>query len=271
LIVSSGGSFGNRNSIEGMNSIWNARDIGIGSIVCYYYFFTKKNNYNIKLIGLPVMLVLLAGMLFNASRGPIAALSSAILFLELSSFTKIKNQYFKGLKFTYLMLLSIIILVTAFSTSSRLNISYMIDDKNVQDRVKLYSSSFEIVTTKPIFGTGIGGFSVAYKGNDARIYTHNFLLEILIELGIVGLLFTLVIFRFFIRDRKLLLSNDSGVVWTAFFIFFLVNAMFSGDLFGNAIMWLPGAGMIKVKESLIMKKEEMKKNRNLNLRQYTER
>jgi len=52
-----------------------------------------------------------------------------------------------------------------------------------------------MIVNRPIWGYGLGGFSVYYSGYDERSYPHNFIYEIFAELGVFGLiLFFLLIF-----------------------------------------------------------------------------
>jgi len=72
------------------------------------------------------------------------------------------------------------------------------------DRVPLWQSAGEIFLDYPIFGVGLGGFEVhnyQYCGDNCRekrhLYSHNVYLDVLSEMGILGLLSFLGIFVVF--------------------------------------------------------------------------
>lgn len=78
-----------------------------------------------------------------------------------------------------------------------------------------------------LFGNGIGNFPQFYYGyptND-RVYPHNFFLEMIVEEGVLLTVFVCFFFFYFYRKSR----NDFKYI----FIYFLLNAMFSGDIILN--------------------------------------
>ena len=69
------------------------------------------------------------------------------------------------------------------------------EDKSASERVTLIKRSLEIIKENPIFGTGIGGFSMAFNKTDQRLSSHNIFLEVITETGLLGL-FIFVAFLF---------------------------------------------------------------------------
>lgn len=57
-------------------------------------------------------------------------------------------------------------------------------------------------TPNYLFGYGIGSFSKEYSNEDKRGYPHNIILEILFELGIIGLFLFLIFYLFVIKGYK---------------------------------------------------------------------
>lgn len=104
-------------------------------------------------------------------------------------------------------------------------------DNSVQGRIERISFALENIfdsVSTFLFGNGIGSFGILYTGKDVREYPHNIFLEILFELGIFALLlFILFLFLPFLFKRLLFLKFVA--------LFFLLNAMKSGDLVG---LWL---------------------------------
>lgn len=105
------------------------------------------------------------------------------------------------------------------------------DDKSLQGRFERISFALENVFSSIstfLFGNGIGSFGILYSGEDVREYPHNIFLEVLFELGIFALLlFCVFLFLPFLFKRL--------VVFKVLVLYFLLNALKSGDLVG---LWL---------------------------------
>lgn len=105
------------------------------------------------------------------------------------------------------------------------------EDKSVQGRVERLVFALENVFSSIstfLFGNGIGSFGILYSGQDIREYPHNIFLEVLFELGIIFLLlFGVFLFLPFLYRREL--------VFKMLTLYFILNALKSGDLIG---LWL---------------------------------
>lgn len=247
FIENRGVIFGERTTIDNVNSIWIGRYIGVGLIISYYNCFVnnKVNNINFKFLWFGLTIFFLVALLVNGSRGPLVASIITIILVESILVKRIKKFSFKTVRSIFIPLLIMCILILSFDKIPRFQ--NLFSDENVMERIEFIESSILHFIEKPVFGWGIGGFGFAYKGVDDRIYPHNIIFEIGLELGIVGLIFFLfLLIRTFV-NRKYLFTTDDGRLWTSIFIFFFVNSLFSGDLFGNATLWLPLAAVIQIR------------------------
>ena len=71
----------------------------------------------------------------------------------------------------------------------------VINNSSIGVRFELWKISMQRIVENPLLGSGLGGFNTSYK-NDLPFkmkYPHNFILELLAELGITGLLLLLLI------------------------------------------------------------------------------
>jgi len=104
-------------------------------------------------------------------------------------------------------------------------------DQSLQGRFERISFAIEDIFSSfstIFFGNGIGSFGILYTGTDVREYPHNIFLEVLFELGIVALiLFCVFLFLPFLYKRQM--------VFKVLVLYFLLNALKSGDLVG---LWL---------------------------------
>lgn len=100
-----------------------------------------------------------------------------------------------------------------------------------ESRAIVWPTTLQLLVTQDtstlLFGNGLGEFGTMYfgKATDFRFYPHNLLLEIVSEFGLVVFLMVTIYIG------KLLYFSKSKFKFI--FIYFLCNAMFSGDLLLN--------------------------------------
>ncbi len=110
---------------------------------------------------------------------------------------------------------------------------------SIGTRILLYHLAVQMFSASPIVGVGTGGFE-AYTAHQAGLAAlpapHNDLLQIAAEFGLVGsvdfvTLCGLALFR----------PIASGRSWLAIrlmFVFLLTISMFSGDIYGDRLLWV---------------------------------
>ena len=97
---------------------------------------------------------------------------------------------------------------------------------SVEVRTEMISFSYEKIFHSPtslLFGYGIGSFSYEYTGIDGRGYPHNLVLEILFELGLIGLLIFLTFSGVTLKHFKY-----TALSWIVFYLF--LNSLKSSSL-----------------------------------------
>ncbi len=102
-------------------------------------------------------------------------------------------------------------------------------------RIWLFENALRLWAETPFLGHGLGSFALQMGWVDNRAYPHNIILEILVEMGVVGLcLWGLVVFLVIKNITHSRLRNSSlfslGVMYL---VFTGVNTMVSGDLVDN--------------------------------------
>lgn len=107
-------------------------------------------------------------------------------------------------------------------------------DRSTRGRIERLEYTFDSILGAPwkfVFGEGIGSFGILYTGVDGREYPHNIYLEVLFELGVIGLIpflfFTIVPFWY----RR-------NAFYMALMLYFFLNALKSGDLTSIWILFL---------------------------------
>ncbi len=125
-------------------------------------------------------------------------------------------------------------------------------------RSELWAQAFSAFAGHPLLGLGTGGFASL---NPELLYPHNLILEMSVELGVVGtLLITCVIVGF---ATRLLAAwrNASGrdkieaATLIALFLMAFVNALFSGAIQDNAELWIWGGMGVGLSSRLAMQRQ----------------
>ena len=101
-------------------------------------------------------------------------------------------------------------------------------------RVRLFQYAIEMFVERPLIGAGTGGFAALSRsalGPDADTYPHDAILQVAAEFGLLGLaLFLGVIVLGLVRPLP---RGHASVAIRALFLFFLLNAAVSGDIFSD--------------------------------------
>ncbi len=105
-------------------------------------------------------------------------------------------------------------------------------------RVWFFSKAYEFWMEAPVFGHGIGEFGSLLGWGDIRVYPHNLFLEIMVELGLVGLaLILLAVYSTLSNFSFRLLRSDYFLALLVMFVLnAFINGMVSGDLSDNRIL-----------------------------------
>ena len=243
---------GGRMSVMGGGPIVFSRWMMIAVLIILF----NKNKYS-KFLYLLIPLFLF--MSFTAgSRGPIYSFLIVIFFYFLFTFRK---NFFKIIIFSVLGISSIITLsltennkgVGSQSTSRIFNTSI-----GSYSRVDRVIRSVKLVYTAPL-GVGLGNWAqesnkLSDHQHEDKQYAHNIFLELVNESGLV-VLFLFVILLISILDSSLFLVfyQDNYYFLRLTFILFtylFINALVSGDIVDNRLMFIMLALFISERQSL---------------------
>ncbi|HIP13784.1 MAG TPA: hypothetical protein EYG73_13835 [Arcobacter sp.] len=230
-----------------LNPIGIARYLLYGFINIAFYVLitkeTKKYNFFIKISLSIASLVGVLYLFFTGTKAPILAfISSILLYIFINKYInrKIKVTILIIPLLTYLMYSSINLLNQNNLTQSQqdyIEYRYLNTDAALSDRAMQNERALtKIDGTIILFGAGSGDFGHLYTGQDQRDYPHNILSEILYENGIINLIIFLSLFFYILH-----LSRKNKSIPLAFFIisfnYFFINALFSGDLISNNLVF----------------------------------
>ncbi|MCS7232322.1 MAG: O-antigen ligase family protein [Elusimicrobiota bacterium] len=225
-------------------------------------FLLLNRKFLSKMLFFLILVIFIFNMFISGGRGPLLALGLSIFLISMYLLTQFKFKdkdlviEKRKAKFFYLILnicfsslIVILIFKSYFETIFfRLSLLERLSGESIEERLRLYETAIKSIDNafNFIFGWGIGGFSALYKGHDElRIYPHNIFLEIISELGFLGLFSFLIILIHSLstafnnlkiskteEDFFLSLSYISGL------FFMLFNSSFSGDINDNRLLFV---------------------------------
>lgn len=236
-------------SVNGGNYLSLGRVSAMGILLILLFYIISNQNLIIKIIAFIGMLLNLVALFASGSRMPLVALVGMLVYMVISSIKINKKIHIRkgfSLFFVVILLSGFILGVLAkngvFDTMIY-RFEVLLTDSgggdSAEGRTDRYGDAFKLFAENPILGDGIGGFGYNYNDTDIRGYPHNIFLEIIAELGLVGLvIFLLLMFRciipYFYRVNK-----EDNLSYSIFivFLFYFLNANISGDLNDNRVMF----------------------------------
>ncbi|HBO44053.1 MAG TPA: hypothetical protein DD670_08990 [Planctomycetaceae bacterium] len=113
-------------------------------------------------------------------------------------------------------------------------------DSSVQGRFEHYESAVEFWWERPVFGHGIGAWPMLLLRDEVRAYPHNLVLEVLVELGLLGLLLLAALAVCACRSLgslKQIAADPLRMTILMLLVNALCNALVSGDLADNRFLF----------------------------------
>lgn len=239
-------------SAFGSTHIATGRTLGLG-VLASAYLGLRRTSLPARLLWSAVGAVLFAGLLLSGSRGSFVAIAAAVAaagIVALAIRRRRRRVLAAGLVAGVAALIVAVFAPAAVETMNHRLAATMADPLTLSahTRVERATAAIDVFGENPIFGAGIGGFDMLFSNADTGRgdYPHNIFLEVAAELGLVGLAaFLLLMLRSLRRPLRAVLSADRPRELPRMLPFFiltfacyaLVNALFSGDLNDNRLLF----------------------------------
>lgn len=213
--------------------------LGIFSIISSSFIIYERNKLYTKFFSIILLLISIFLMTLIGGRG---SFISALIVIFFQFILCIYQQFSLNKKYSifYLVLfcLLIITVLLLFSYFSQYNITLkrlsMLQDlqKDPSERITLFTQAFNLFAERPFFGSGLGSFPYFIgKGDVPGWYPHNFILELLCELGIFGLcLFFIPFYFIFKRINKNELNDFYSNTLLFLLVYLFIMSMGSGSV-----------------------------------------
>lgn len=233
----------------GADSIGLGRTFAFGFLVIAGSLLWGRSGKLATLLQLALAGILLVGLMQTGGRGPLLS-GGAVFVLVLIRDLELGPGFFRvrrrlvwtgaGLGLFLVGLIGMGRSGILLRTLDRLEVLFSSGGgRSVQERIWFYQQAWSQWLQAPVFGHGLGSWPVLQGWPDFRAYPHNIILELLVELGLVGLLlFGLMVYLACRRlDVARLRRNpllSLGVILT---VAVFLNALVSGDLADNKILF----------------------------------
>jgi O-antigen ligase len=238
------------------------RDLGLGIIALLFIILPKTSGRLAKVLLVLVLLMQLFVLIRSAARGPIIALLITIVVFALAWIYRTAriprklSQLLVVLSSLLLVMLSIFPIlekyqdivesIYLYQPIRRFNLLEEASGESFAIRKGfIFEKAPELINRSPILGHGPGSFPIYTGMGDVRGYPHNIFVEIFVENGLIGLLIFLTLLYFTLRYTMSTYSKyANGIqskiilnVLLASFIFYFINANFSGDINDNQLLF----------------------------------
>lgn len=180
-------------------------------------------------------------VLLSAQRGTIIGIAAAVLFLIYRSHVIYK------LKIIGVIILVIVVLILAIGPIDLNQFGLLgrfaeLEKYKEYNRYADYPKAFKIFKANYfVFGTG----SLGYFFNTGREYPHNFILECMVEYGIIGLISAFMLIRSSLKNVKKLIekwhSDVNFAAISCLWLIMLVSVMVSGSIISNYLFFIYSA------------------------------
>jgi hypothetical protein len=240
------------------------RLLGLGLLALLYFATRPGTALKRRLLVLVPGVILGYGFLYSGSRGAFVALLVSLGVAGALAFGMKRARRLVAATVVMLALVVAAVSVLVPQSVDMMNRRLAQVDLDAPSsgvtgtRVSLARDAWQVFTERPWAGTGIGGFGAATGGVETErgLYPHNILLELGAELGLPGVAAFLLLAGLAVRQglRALRAARDTqrsalAVLTLTLAGYCLVNAMFSGDLNDNRLLFavlglcaVPGAG-----------------------------
>jgi len=217
--------------------------LGVSTILLIYIEIKiLKTPYS--LISLTLLLLGFVAMIMSGSKGPMVAMILTIIYVNHISLGGL-GEKLKRLVLVGLVLFSSWFLFTVFNFDMFDRFSSIFSDTELSTvyRLNSYIESFYIFVNNPFFGDSI----VLPSGG----YPHNILLEILMSIGVVGILLFIVLIAKVNKASKYLARVEPRyMIIIALCFQYLISFMFSGALWQASELFVLIALILSLKSNL---------------------
>lgn len=225
----------------GSNTIAAARISGGASVVAFVFAlsFSGARRY----LALVAAIVFGSILFASGSRGPFAA--TVIAVLVVAFFVRTSGKFDRLILLGAAAVAGFVSFIIGGSGSSRIAAAVLGQSDLTETRSAVWDAAIRTIAANPFqpFGVGWGNFASVLDSNElldsgARQYPHNVVLEVWVEGGFVPLIAISIFIVLSLWKLSRVAGSSYGGALFATALFALGNAMVSGDVNDNRLLWM---------------------------------
>jgi len=228
-----GGIYGRMESFGYDPNYW-AILLNLG-IVLTYYLYRNANRVGFKLLYIIFIATFISSLLLTYSR------AGLLTFFVIFSIIVFKRAKWSGILILVVSLAITIFMIIYLPFLGRFKTILLaattgVSDTSLRDRANLLTLAFKLLSRNPIFGIGLDNFkefSTIVSNIGKRV--HNTYLEILIDTGILGFIFYIMIFIKVLTRKVTMYVEEASFLKLGLIVFLIENLALSIPFF--APMW----------------------------------
>lgn len=179
--------------------------------------------------------VAVVAMLAAAARGPFVAFICAMAIFWSARRQRFSLKIIGGLV-AALLIIAVVLSPVGAPLMGRLRVlDSPLEDPSIGTRLRYYSTALSVIVTDPL-GIGTGQFP-SLVGTSGRGYPHNIFLEVAVENGWVGLVALAALVGVSLVAAIRMIRGNVAPAVGVLIVMALVNALFSGDLNDQRLLW----------------------------------
>lgn len=221
------------------NNIRNFTDYLVICFLCsiYLYLINDKKKYFFTSV------IILSCLFWSGSRSSILAGFFSLIFIIYFFRNNFRSLIYLSCVPVFSYLLSVLFRVNSSGLGFYNSISRSVSgdvNKISSSRIDVYKQVIDLIKERPIFG--YGGEAVRNQGvmaGDMKLaQAHNFILQILLEFGFVGLFFVVLVFFSIFSKINLSNINNKNCIFYAVVINIFISSFFNGGFYYTATLSL---------------------------------
>ncbi|HBR03892.1 MAG TPA: hypothetical protein DD738_14935 [Ruminiclostridium sp.] len=246
--------------IKGGNDVINALNsnylalgytMGMGLLISAAYCFLSGQSRPRRVLMLSLTLYFMFMLFIMGGRGPLLSVSISLClpllpgsnFFRSSKHKLQKYGIFIGILFLTLLFISITLYTRGLLTATLYRILLFLEPgmgSSAGTRMGYYSESYRLWQLKPLFGHGIGSWPLLIGLPDICAYPHNLIFELLVELGLSGVILFGLLLLAALKDFFKRNAGESIFYVSVILMMFsnaFIGALLSGDINDNRILF----------------------------------
>lgn len=200
----------------------------------YAFVYSGKKNFIVRLIMMGAMLVQAVTCALAGGRGGLVLLIVYIVYMTYCLFRRSNLSKIRLFAIAVVAIVGFIMVANQFNLWDSAGFSRSSNFAHNDDRFELWRAIWPFVSDSAYMGYGIGGDYYSWG-----FYTHNILLDWLLELGLFGAVVMIVFyFKQIQKLWRIAKTNEIFSVLMILFLFAFVMNLFSGYWITTSANWL---------------------------------